>query len=54
MDGFEEKLEKILSSPETMSRIAALAGELQSSGEEDDVSENKSETKGEIPNLSAF
>lgn len=54
MDGFEEKLEKILSSPETMSRIAALAGELQSSGEEDDVSENKSETKGEIPNLSAL
>lgn len=28
MEGFDEKLEKLLSSPETMGRIAALAGEL--------------------------
>ncbi len=28
MEGFDEKLERILSSPETMSKIAALAGEL--------------------------
>ncbi|MBQ1955582.1 MAG: hypothetical protein II350_07555 [Clostridia bacterium] len=51
MEGFDEKLEKILSSPETMARIAALAGELQggSSGKE-----QGEETKNEIPDLSSL
>lgn len=51
MEGFDEKLEKILSSPETMSRIAALAGELQGSSAGD---EQDGGAKAEIPNLSAL
>lgn len=51
MEGFDEKLEKILSSPEAMSRIAALAGELQGglSGEEQGA-----EANADIPNLSSI
>lgn len=51
MEGFDEKLEKILSSPETMSRIAALAGELQGGSSENG---QDSVPTADIPNLSAL
>lgn len=52
MEGFDEKLEKILSSPETMSKIAALAGEL--SGGESPKNDESVPRQAEAFNLPAI
>lgn len=50
MEGFDEKLERILSSPETMGKIAALAGEL--SGKDSGDAPEPGGT--EVPDLGAI
>lgn len=44
MEDFEEKLNSILSSPETMSQIMALASSLSGGGEEEQVREDAPQT----------
>ena len=53
MESFDEKLEKLLSSPETMAKIASLAGELSGQNGNSEDTQRTGENAESIPDLSA-